>query len=580
MITNLDFFQQYPALSVSLVVTLLFIAFLTISLSIYFKDDKSYRKKVNTAINPTRIYVVDFGRDRSLFFDKRKFSRRSEGNVEAFFHQFESNAVEGIRSWLDALINGEDVPLFYEADVNVASLKSTFFSLLQVLKVDKEKKIVYLESYLLRFLRPRHQINRRLENKSRTYFRNYERVTPLYMKARGKGRGILMVVRFFKIHKRQEDDLDLEKLLLTKLKDYLSLFVNPQRVMFDIDDLHVGVLDSRAHDYKKTRIIANSIKHNLSSFMNLNGIDGYSFSIGVADAKSFANFEDIITVARDSSFLAESKNQFIFYHDNLQPETGLASDYFRSELDNFIKDKKMQLFFRPIVNVEKANITGYISFIQPHQSTFSTYQELTDYAIKSGREKELFSVVTRKVTSLFYNEVQNHDYHLFMPVQIINRDSIIRSLTRMNHINEIKLVLMFESDDIEASLTNIEEVRVVLEDIKKAGFEIGLTLQDTELILPNAIYALFDFYFVDEGLLKKSYKNERNRVYLLSALGKILRYKRPIILSDLITWSDIEYFVRAGVDYISSEEISKKSEMLLPIDKKKIQKITNLTRKR
>ena len=358
------------------------------------------------------------------------------------------------------------------------------------------------------------------------------------------------------------------------------MFVNPQRVMFDIDDLHVGVLDSRAHDYKKTRIIANSIKHNLSSFMNLNGIDGYSFSIGVADAKSFANFEDIITVARDSSFLAESKNQFIFYHDNLQPETGLASDYFRSELDNFIKDKKMQLFFRPIVNVEKANITGYISFIQPHQSTFSTYQELTDYAIKSGREKELFSVVTRKVTSLFYNEVQNHDYHLFMPVQIINRDSIIRSLTRMNHINEIKLVLMFESDDIEASLTNIEEVRVVLEDIKKAGFEIGLTLQDTELILPNAIYALFDFYFVDEGLLKKSYKNERNRVYLLSALGKILRYKRPIILSDLITWSDIEYFVRAGVDYISSEEISKKSEMLLPIDKKKIQKITNLTRKR
>ena len=88
------------------------------------------------------------------------------------------------------------------------------------------------------------------------------------------------------------------------------------------------------------------------------------------------------------------------------------------------------------------------------------------------------------------------------------------------------------------------------------------------------------FYFVDEGLLKKSYKNERNRVYLLSALGKILRYKRPIILSDLITWSDIEYFVRAGVDYISSEEISKKSEMLLPIDKKKMQKITNLTRKR
>lgn len=580
MVTYLSLFEQYPALSVSLVVTLAFIVFLTISLIVYFNGEKKHLNKVNTMINPTRIYIVDFGRDRSLFFDKRKFSRRSEGNVEAFFHQFESNAVEGIRTWLEGLINGEDVPLFYEADVNIASLKATFFSLLQVLKVDKEKKIVYIESYLLRFLRPRHQINRRLDNKSRTYFRNYERVTPLYNRARSKGKGILMVVRFFKIHKRQEDDIDLEKLLLTKLKDYLTLFINPQRVMFDIDELHVGVFDSRAHDYKKTRIIANSIKHNLSSFMSLNGIDGYSFSIGVADAKSFVNFEDIISVARDSSFLAESKNQFIFYHDNLQPETGLSSDYFRSELDNFIKDKKMQLLFRPLVNVEKSNIVGYIAYIQPHQSTFNTYQELTEYAIKSGRDKELFSVVSRKVTSLFYNEVQNHAYNLFMPVQIINRDSIIRSLARMNHVTEIDLVLMFESDDIEASLTNIDEVKAVLEDIKKTGFKISLTLQDTELTLPNAVYALFDFYFVDEKLLKKSYKNERNRVYLLSALGKVLRYKKPIVLSDLVTWSDIEYFVRAGVDYISSEEISKKSEMLLPIEKKKILKITNLTRKR
>jgi len=580
MVTNISFFEQYPALTVSFVVTFLFIIILLSSLIYYHYTDKKHRYKIKTAVNPTRIFVIDFGRDRSLFFDKRRFSQRNEGNVEAFFHQFESNAVEGMRAWLDNLINGQEVPLFYEADVNVASLKSTFFSLLQVLKVDKEKKIVYLESYLLRYLRPRHQINHRLEGKHQSYFRNYERVTSLYKKAHHKQRGILMVIRFFKIHKRQEGDLDLEKLLITKLKDYLSLFINPNRVMFDIDDLHVGVLDSRAQDYKKTRVIANSIQHHLSSFMNINGIDGYSFSIGVAEAKLFASFEDIIGVARDSAFIAETKNQFIFYHDNLQPETGLSSDYVRSELDNFIKEKKMQLLFRPLVNVEKADIVGYIAYIEPYQSSFNNYQELTDYAIKSDRDKELFSVVCRKTTSLFYNEVQNHSYKLFMPAQLINRDSIVRSLARMNHVNEIDLVLMFDSDDIEASLNNIEEVKIVLEDIKRSGFKISLTLQDTELILPNAIYAMFDFYFVDDRLLKKSYKNERNRVYLLSALGKLLRYKKPIVLSDLLNWSDIEYFVRAGVDYVSSEEISKKSAMILPIEKKKMQKITNMTRKR
>ena len=104
------------------------------------KNGHLHARMIKRAINPTRIYIVDFGRDRSLFFNKREVSRRSEGNVEAFFHQFESNAVEGIRIWLEALINGEDVQLFYEADVNVESVKSTFFSLLQVLKVDKGKE--------------------------------------------------------------------------------------------------------------------------------------------------------------------------------------------------------------------------------------------------------------------------------------------------------------------------------------------------------------------------------------------------------------------------------------------------------
>lgn len=580
MITYLQFYEQYPALTVSLFVLIAFLIFLGASLVYYKSRQISYENKVQTSINPTRIYVVDFGRDRSLFFDKKKFSQRSEQNVEAFFHQFESNAVPGIRAWLESLIKEDDVPLFYEADVNVAKLRSTFFSLLQVLKIDKENKIIYLESYLLRYLKPRNQINRRLEVKLKTYFHSYEKITPMFKKAHHRGRGVLMIVRFFKVQKRREDDMDLEKLLITKLKDHLTLFLNQHRVMFDIDDLHVGVFDAKSQDYKKTRIIANSIQQHLLSFMKINGIEGYSFSIGVAEAKIFANFEDIIEVARGAAFLAESRHQFVVYHDNLQPETGLSSDYVRAELDHFIKDKKMQLLFRPIVNVEKAEIEGFISYIEPYQSVFNNYQELTEFAIKSGRDKELFSVVTRKITSLFFNEVQNRNTKLFMPVQLSNRDSIIRSLTRMNHVDELNLVLMFESDDIENSINNVEEVKIILEEIKSTGFMISLTVKESELILPNTIYSLFDYYIADQEILKNTYKNERNRLYLLSALGKLLRYKKPIILTDLPTWTEIEYFVRAGVDYVSSDEISKKSQMLLPLEKKKINKITTLTRKR
>ena len=99
--------------------------------------------------------------------------------------------------------------------------------------------------------------------------------------------------------------------------------------------------------------------------------------------------------------LPKVKNVFIFYHDDLQPEMGLSSDYVRAELDNFIKEKKMQLQFRSIVNVEKGAIIGYFSYIEPYQSSFNNYQELTEYAIKSDRDKELFSVVTAKQLRYF-----------------------------------------------------------------------------------------------------------------------------------------------------------------------------------
>lgn len=580
MITNLEFYQEYPGLALSLLVTAALLVFLALSLLVYYFIDKRHRLNVKIAINPTRIYVVDFANDRSIYFDKRKFARRIEGSTDLFFHQFENSAVEGLRNWLENLLIDEDTPLFYEADVNVAKLKMTFFSLLQVLKIDRNRKIIYLESYLLKYLRPRHQINRKLDKHNRSYFRNYEKVAPIYRKARSKNRGILMMIRFFKIQKRQENDVDLEKLLSTQMKDYLMLFLSSSRVMFDYDEVSIGFFDSKAKDPKRLNLLANSIQHHLRSFMKLNGYEGYSFSIGVAEARLFASLEDIIDIAKGAAFLAESKNQLISFHDNLQPETGISSDYMRTELDNFIKEKKTQTTLRPIIFVEDTGIFGYLSYVEPKQSVFNSYRELTEYAIKAGREKEIFNVIVKRLTSLFSSQGYKADARLFIPAQLINRDSIIHSLKKISHVSEIALVLVFDSEDIESSLSRIEEVRQVLEEIKKTGFEIAIVLGSTELTLPNSIYGLIDHFIVDDNLLRKTYKNERNRLYLLSALGKLLRYNKPIILSDLQTWSDIEYFVRAGVNYVSSDQISEKSGQNPHIEKKKLQKISSLSRKR
>lgn len=582
MVTTVEITQQYPGLTLSVWVATGLLVFILISIIIYRFFDKKHLFKVKSSINPTRIYVVDYANDRSIFFDKSKFSRRIEGSKELFFHQFENNAVEGIRNWLENLLVDENTPLFFEADVNVAKLKSTFFSLLQVLKVDRTKKIIYLESYLFKNLRPAHQINKKLEKRNRYYFRSYEKVSPLYKKARARNRGILLMIRFFKIQNFKESNIDLEKLINIKLKDHLTLFLSPSRVMFDYDDLHVGFFDAKAKKINGTSQIANSIQQSLRSFMKLNGIEGYSFSIGAAEARLFPSFEVNIDVAKASAFIAETRKQLIIYHDSQQPEISLTSDYFRAELERFIKENKTSINFRPIVYVDDARITGYLSYVNPFQSAFSSYKEMLSYAIKSGRDRELFSVIVKRITSTFYNQGYdpNEDYHLFLPAQLINRETIIRDLKKISHVPELKLVFVFEATDIEGSIARVEEVKKTLEDIKKIDFEVAIILTNTELTISDQIYRLFDYFIVDDTLLKNTYQNERNRLYLLSALGKLLRYKKPIILSDLPTWSDIEYFIRAGIDYVSSNQISEKSSMFPKVEKKKLQKIKSLSRKK
>lgn len=52
------------------------------------------------------------------------------------------------------------------------------------------------------------------------------------------------------------------------------------------------------------------------------------------------------------------------------------------------------------------------------------------------------------------------------------------------------------------------------------------------------------------------------------------------MISDLPKWSEIEYYIRAGVDYVASDEISKKDNSLQTIDKKKALRIINFSKRK
>jgi hypothetical protein len=96
--------------------------------------------------------------------------------------------------------------------------------------------------------------------------------------------------------------------------------------------------------------------------------------------------------------------------------------------------------------------------------------------------------------------------------------------------------------------------------------------------MPAALYGTFDYFVVDEKNVKNIKKDQRKLNFLLSTLGKLLKYNKEIIVTDLPGWSEIEYMVRSGINLVSAEEIAKKNSMVVPLEIKKITKVNSFTK--
>ncbi|HOZ02522.1 MAG TPA: hypothetical protein PKV57_01765, partial [Bacilli bacterium] len=63
------------------------------------------------------------------------------------------------------------------------------------------------------------------------------------------------------------------------------------------------------------------------------------------------------------------------------------------------------------------------------------------------------------------------------------------------------------------------------------------------------------------------------RLSIHTLIEQLLKYNRPIIATDLEGWQAIELIIKSGVTIVSSETISPSNDMLLPVEKKKMEKL-------
>ncbi|MFA5481204.1 MAG: hypothetical protein WC282_02320, partial [Bacilli bacterium] len=532
--------------------------------------DTKYRREIKEQSNSIRVYILDIKNNVVRFFNRSNIREQRLVSVTDFYNQFPNFEREKLIEWVASLLDAsKTTPDYFEIDVITSKNKKAYFSMLQVQEVDKEKQIIHLESYLLRYL-PTNSSDGK--SAAATTMEEIARI----LIDNSPFRGVTIAYNFFyKRTQAQSKTASFDRLIFTQIKELISPHITQNRYFIEPSKHEIVIFDTRLTSHSSIMLFVHSIINDINRFLSLNSlIDQVGISVGIVEHKFFPNEAE--KLLRQSLIVAgygQEDNELItWYEQGMRGDDSLDQSN-RTEVENIIRNKKLKFMFRPVFDSEKMRILGYQSFVVPFDTFFDSIDELKEYATRTEDDKELFATIARNVISRFINEKSSDYLRLFFDVLPQEKPYILKTFGHINRIKETHVVLVFNEKDLNDQTDDDEIMINELRAYKVKGYEIALKLVDKDLLLNSTVYEMFDFFILGSGVTQDINTNNRMRMKMRSLVEKLLKYNRPIIASELQNWNAIELVVKSGIHYLSSETISPNDEMILPISQKNLNKI-------
>lgn len=571
MLMNLSLDTIYFCIAALIVfITIVIIILLWFS---FRKKQTKFDYKIKDQSNSIRIYVIDLERETVQYFNRVELRKKHKVSLTEFYDHFQFDEREDVINWINDLLDKEShCPSFKEAHVISKHRKANFFSLLQVTKINYKSRVIYLDSYLLKTTASK---KNRKDNIYR--FSTQESFNRLLYGATAS-KGITFSFNFY--DKRNKDE-EISRLIFLKIIAIFNSYILPSRPTIEYNNHHVIMCDLHAYSRPQIMNLISIIKTDINKFLLISALqDKISYCLGVVENKYFPKEPEKIvnTVTSLAMAAQEDEEQIIWYEEGKKLE-GNESETYRTEVERIIRDKKLKYLFRPIIDMGKSHILGYLSFIEPQDSFFGTIEELKNYAMRTEDDKVLFTTITRNVITRFVQEKDGDSLRLFFNINNLEKNYVNRTLSHIQNIKNVHIVLCMNEKELCERPDNSEdsflsEIKV----FKSKGYEIALEIDDNDLTLSPLLYNVFDFFVIDvDTNLKLGSKYSQRSLYNFRGLiEKLLKYHRPIIANNVPGWDSVELIEKLGIDLVSSEVISPKDENVMPIPSKSLIKIKNI----
>lgn len=571
------FFALMVTLLVALIVVIVFFI-------VYRNGENKFQKQISYESTTTRIFIIDVKKNKYVVFNKSDISSKHSADLFNFYSSFHPNDIERVKSWIfDICVHPGETSEYLEADVIINNTHRVCFSLLRLLEYKQEVGLIHLESHLLKYITPLNAPKKKSNNRSGlTGIVKRSQISGLINRNKALA-GYTFCIRFFYTKQKVISNDKIERYMVMNLKNSIYPFAsNPKlpRQIMDNGDNEIFLFDLRISNKETAIQVATSIARSIKRETEVNGFAGYiNFSIGIVENGIFyQNYDQIEEKAREACIAGQTSGKEItVYQRNIDASNELVK--YNEQIEHILKDDVLRFLYRPIINARTGQITGYFEYVKAYDSPFSNFSEMSKYAARINKNLELFAIVCKNVIPKFIMERRDEHSSLFLQISMVDINDVIEIITHISNYKKANITLVLDEQEVNENSNNVELLIATLQKLKDAGFEIALSLKDKNLLLNDQVYFLFHYFVVGSAMMEEVKENNRIRLSLYALIESLLKYNRPIIATDLEGWQAVELIIKSGITYISSDAVSPSNDMLLPIEKKKLEKLTAMAEK-
>ena len=571
------FFTVLLTVFIALVIVIIFFM-------IHVNGENKFAKQIAYESTTTRIFIIDVKKNKYVVFNKSDISSKKSADLFSFYSSFHPNDIERVKNWIfEICVHPNDTPEYLEADVIISSMHGICFSLLRLLEYKQDVGLIHLESHLLKYITPLNAPKKK--GSTRNAPTGIVKRSQIYnMIKRNKAlAGFTFCIRFFYTKQKVISNDKIERYMVMNLKNSVYPFAsNPKlpRQIMDNGDNELFLFDLRITNKEAAIQLANSIARSIKRETEVNGFAGYiNFSIGIVENGIFyQDYDTIEEKAREACIAGQtSAKEITMYQRNIDASNELVK--YNEQIEHILKDDVLRFLYRPIINAKNGQIIGYFEYVKAYDSPFSNFSEMSKYASRINKNLDLFAIVCKNVIPKFIMERRDEHSSLFLSISMVDINNVVDIITHIPNYQKANITLVLDEQEVNENSNNVELLIDTLQKLSDAGFELALSLKDKNLLLNDKVYFLFHYYVVGSAMMEEVKQNNRIRLSLYALIESLLKYNRPIIATDLEGWQAVELIIKSGITYVSSDAVSPSNDMLLPIERKKMEKLTAMAEK-